>query len=46
LNDELLVEVVRGAHEPILEFLPRAGVDVAQHGSRELAKEAFNEVEP
>jgi hypothetical protein len=46
VNDEVLAEVVDGAHEPVLEFLPGAGVDVAQHGTRELAKEALNEVEP
>jgi hypothetical protein len=46
VNDGVLVEVIHGGHEPILEFLLASDTDVAQHGARELGKEAFDEVEP
>ena len=35
-----------GGHETILEFLLGCNTDVAQHGARELRKEAFDKIEP
>ena len=46
MNDGVLVEVIHGGHEPILEFLLGGDADVAQHGARKFGKEALDEVEP
>jgi hypothetical protein len=42
----MLVEVVHGGHETILEFLFGCDTDVTQHGAGEFGKEALDEVEP
>ena len=46
MNDGVLVEVVHGGHETILEFLFGRDPDVAQHGAGEFGKEALDEIEP
>ena len=46
MNDGVLVEVIHGGHEPILEFLLGDNANVAQHGARKFGKEALDEVEP
>ena len=46
VNDGVLVEVIHGGHETILEFLLGGGPDVTQDGAGEFGKEAFDEVEP
>ena len=46
MNDGVLIEVVHGGHETILEFLLGCDADVAQHGAGEFGKEALDEVEP
>ena len=45
MNDRVLVEVVHGGHETILEFLHGRDPDVAQHAG-EFGKEALDEIEP
>ena len=46
MNDGVLVEVIHGGHETILEFLLGSDPDVTQDGAGEFGKEAFDEVEP
>ena len=46
MNDGILVEVVHGSHDAILEFLFGGDTDVAEHGAGELGKKALNEIEP
>src|SRR3954470_23229818 len=46
VNDGVLVEVIHGGHEPILEFLLGGNANVAQHRARKFGKEALDEVEP
>jgi hypothetical protein len=46
VNDGILVEVVHGSHDAILEFLFGGNSDVAEDGAGELGKKALNEIEP
>jgi hypothetical protein len=46
VNDGVLVEVVHGGHDAILEFLFGCDADVAKDGAGEFGKEALDEVEP
>ncbi len=46
MDDGIVVEVVHGSHDAILEFLSGGDTDVAQDGAGELGKKALNEVEP
>src|SRR5437868_14990282 len=46
MNGGILVEVVYGGHQSILEFLLRADADVAEDRACELGEEALNQVEP
>jgi hypothetical protein len=46
VNDGLLIEVIHGGHDAILEFLFGCDTDVAQNRAGELGEEAFDEVEP
>src|SRR4249920_2197559 len=46
MNGGVLVEVVDGGHQTILEFLLRGDADVAEHRAGELGKEARYQVEP
>ena len=46
MNDGVLVEVVHGGHETILELLLGGDADVAQHRARQLRKETLDQVEP
>ena len=46
VNDGVLVEVIDGGHETILEFLLGRNADVAEHRTGELGEEALDEVEP
>ena len=46
MDDRILVEVVHGSHDAILEFLFGGDTDVANDGSGKLGKNALHEVEP
>ena len=46
VNDGLSIEEVHCGHDAILEFMFGCHTDLAQDGSRELGKEALDEVEP
>ncbi len=46
MDDGILVEVVHGSHDALLEFLFGGDTDVAQDGAGKLGKKALNEVEP
>ena len=46
MNNGVLVEVVDGGHEAVLEFLFGGDPDVTQDRAGELGKEALDEVEP
>src|SRR6266478_4586550 len=46
VDDRILVEVVHGSHDAILEFLFGGDTDVANDGSGKLGKKALHEVEP
>jgi hypothetical protein len=46
MNDGLVLEVIHGGHDTILEFLFGCDADVAQERAGELGEEAFDEVEP
>jgi hypothetical protein len=46
VNDGILVEVVHGSHDTILEFKFGGDTDVAEDGAGELGKKALNEIEP
>ena len=46
MDDGILVEVVHGSDDAILEFLFGGDTDVAEDGSGQLGKKALNEVEP
>ena len=46
MDDRVLIEVVHCSHDAILELLFGCHTDVAQDGSRELGKEALDEIEP
>ena len=42
----MLVDVVHGGHDAVLEFLFGGDADVAQDGAGELGEETLDEVEP
>ena len=46
MDDGILIEVIHGSHDAILEFLFGCDADVAQDGAGELGEEAFDQVEP
>ena len=46
VNDGLLIEIVHGSHDPILEFLFGRDADVAEDGAGKFREEALDEVEP
>jgi hypothetical protein len=46
MDDWMLVDVIHGSHDAILELLFGCNTDVAQDGACELGKEAFNKVQP
>jgi hypothetical protein len=46
VDDRILIEVIHGSHEAILEFLFGCDADVAQHRTSELGEEPFDEIEP
>ena len=46
MNDRIVVEVVYGGHEALLELLLGGDADVAQDRTGELGEEALDEVEP
>ena len=46
MNDGVLIEVVHGDHDAILEFLFGGDADVAQDGAGKFGEEALDEVEP
>ena len=46
MDDRMLVDVIHGSHDAILELLFGCNTDVAQDGACELGKEAFNQVQP
>jgi hypothetical protein len=46
VNDGLLIEIVHGSRDPILEFLFGRGADVAEDGAGKFGEEALDEVEP
>jgi hypothetical protein len=46
VNDQIVVEVVHGGHETVLELLLGRDPDVAQNRTGDLGEEALDEVEP
>ncbi len=46
MNDGLLIEVIHGGHDAILEFLFGCDTDMTQDGASEFGEEAFDKVEP
>ncbi len=46
VDDRVLVEVVHGSHDAVLEFLLGCDADVAQDGAGELREEALDQIEP
>jgi hypothetical protein len=46
VNDGLLIEVIHGGHDAILEFLFGCHTDMTQDGSGEFGEEALDEVKP
>ena len=46
MDDRILIDVIHGSHEAILEFLFGCDADVAQHRTSELGEEPFDEIEP
>jgi hypothetical protein len=44
VDDRMLVDVIHGSHDAILEFLFGCNADVAQDGACKLGKEAFDQV--
>ena len=46
MNDGLVIEVIHGSHDAILEFLFGCDADVAQDGAGEFGEEALDQVEP
>jgi hypothetical protein len=43
VNDGLLIEIVHGGHDPILEFLFGRDADVAEDGAGKFREEALDE---
>ena len=46
MNDGLLIEVIHGGHDAVLEFLFGCDADMTQDGAGEFGEEALDEVEP
>ena len=46
MDDWMLVDVIHGSHDAILEFLFGCDADVAQDRAGELGEEALDEVKP
>jgi len=46
MDDWMLIDVIHGRHDAILELLFGYNTDVAQDGARKLGKGAFNQVQP
>ena len=46
MDDRVLVEVIHGGHDAILEFLLGCDADVTQDGAGELGEEALDQIEP
>ena len=46
MNDGLLIEVIHGGPDAILEFLFGCDTDMTQDGAGEFGEEALDEVEP
>ena len=46
MDDGVAIEVIRGGHDAVLEFLFGGDADMAQHRAGELGEEAFDEIEP
>ena len=46
MNHGVSIEVIRGSHDAIFEFLLGRDTDVAQDRASKFGEEAFNEVEP
>ena len=46
MDDRILVEVVHGSHDAILEFLFGCDADMAQDRTSEFGEEPFDEIEP
>ena len=46
MNERLLIEVIHGGHDAILEFLFGRDADMTQDGAREFGEEALDKVEP
>jgi hypothetical protein len=46
VNNRIVVEIVHGGHEAILELLLGCDADVAQDGAGEFGKEALDGIKP
>ena len=46
MSNGVLVEVIHGSHDAVLEFLFGCHADVAQDGAGELGEEALDQIEP
>ena len=46
VDDWLTIDVGDEGHQAFLEFVFGGHADVAQHGTRQLGEEAFDEIEP
>ena len=46
MDDRIVIEVVHGGHEAVLELLLGRDTDVAQNRTGDLGEEALDEVEP
>ena len=46
MDDGILVDVVDGGHETLLEFLLRGDADMAQNRAGEFGEEALDQIKP
>jgi len=46
MDDGMLVDIIHGGEDTVLEFLFGCDADVPQDGAGELGKEAFDQVQP
>ena len=46
MNDGIVVEIIHGGHEAILELLLGGDANIPQDGTGEFREEAFDEIEP
>ena len=46
VNDGIVIELIHGRHDAVLEFLLGCDADVAHHRAGKLGEEALDEVEP